>query len=329
MSHSDYNLEQGTPAFFIQGPSLFARFVFYAILSVSLIVTDSRLQYLSDAREQLESYLHPFALMANAPAELYTKLDQYLTGHDQLVVENKALRKALLKANIDAQSNQSLTVENNQLRQLMHVEKRIKQPRILAEILHASSDQFTKEVVINRGAAHQVKLGASVVDAKGVVGQVTRLYPQTSLVTLITNKSMEIPVMIERNGLRAIAFGFGQNNLLEIPYLPSTIDIKEGDRLVTSGIDFVYPTGYAIGKVEKITNSPGTAFISILCSVTGGVDLHRHVLVVNPLSKLIDLQEEKAILEDVPEAGVDEKEANDQAQATKSYMSRGVIHASE
>lgn len=327
MNRNDYNLEQSTPAFFIQGPSLFARFVFLAILSIALIVTDSRLQYLKALRAQLEAYLHPMALLANGPVELYTKVDQYVTSHHQLLSENKTLRSQLLKSNVDAQSVRVLKLENANLRRLMQLDKRLTQTKMLAEILHASSDQFSKEVVINRGKAHKVQLGAAVIDANGVVGQVTRLYPQTSLVTLITNKSMEIPVMVERNGLRAIAFGHGQSRWLEIPYLPASIDIKEGDQLVTSGIDFVYPAGYAVGKVEKITVSPGSAFIRILCAVAGGVDLHRHVLVVNPAPP----KESTLMGEDEAEAKLDSENsvAETKKEQAKSYMSQGVIRVSD
>lgn len=327
MKRDDYEFNQTTPAFFIQGPSLFARFVFLAILAIALIITDSRLQYLKAFRAQVEAYLHPLSLMANAPMELFGKADYYLKSQQQLLDENKALRHQLLKASVDVQSVQVLKRENDQLRDLSKLATRLQQKKILAEILHATSNQSVREVVINRGSAHKVQLGAAIIDANGVVGQVTRLYPQTSLVTLITNPEMEIPVMVARNGLRAIAFGRGQNNLLEIPFLPSNIDIEVGDQLVTSGIDFVYPAGFAIGRVETIIVEPGAGYIRIQCRVAGGVDFNRHVMVVNPMSQ-----------SGIADAEMSEKVETAQEaakQATKStvdhvpYKSQGVIRVSD
>ncbi len=326
MKRDDYEFNQTTPAFFIQGPSLFARFVFLAILAIALIITDSRLQYLKAFRAQIETYLHPLSLMANAPMELFGKADYYLKSHQQLLDENKTLRNKLLKARVDVQSIHVLKLENDQLRDLSKLATRHLQKQILAEILHATSNQSVREVVINRGSAHHVQLGAAIIDANGVVGQVTRLYPQTSLVTLITNPAMEIPVMVARNGLRAIAFGKGQNNLLEIPFLPANIDIEVGDQLVTSGIDFVYPAGFAIGRVEKIIVEPGAGYIRIQCSVAGGVDFNRHVMVVNPLPQ-------SAIVD--PEVSEEEQTQEDASKQAKSavdhvpYKSQGVIRVSD
>lgn len=323
MKRDDYQFNQTTPAFFIQGPSLFARFVFLAILAIALIITDSRLQYLKAFRAQVETYLHPLSLMANAPMEIFGRADYYFKSHQELLDENKRLRNTLLKAKVTAQSVQALQRENNQLRDLSLLSERLQQTQMLAEILHATSNQTIREVVINRGTAHHVELGAAIIDANGVVGQVTRLYPQTSLVTLITNPAMEIPVMVARNGLRAIAFGKGRSNLLEIPFLPANIDIKVGDTLVTSGIDFVYPPGFAIGRVEKINVEPGAGYIRIFCSVAGGVDFNRHVMVVNPM----------------PESGIEDPEAPEENTPTEEqasavvervpYRSQGVIRVSD
>ncbi len=324
MKRDDYQFNQTTPAFFIQGPSLFARFVFLAILAIALIITDSRLQYLKAFRTQVETYLHPLSLMANAPMELFGKADYYLKSQQQLLDENKALRNKLLKANVDVQSVHVLQRENDQLRNLSKLASRHQQKQILAEILHATSNQSVREIVINRGTAHHVELGAAIIDANGVVGQVTRLYPQTSLVTLITNPAMEIPVMVARNGLRAIAFGKGHSNLLEIPFLPANIDIKVGDQLVTSGIDFVYPPGFAIGRVETINVEPGAGYIRIHCSVAGGVDFNRHVMVVNPMPQS-GIEDPQYLEEETTQA---EKQI-EPAVGRVPYRSQGVIRVSD
>ncbi len=286
MSGSFYNIGQGTePAFFIRGPSAFSRFVFFSVLSLAFIAVDSRLDVLKAVRHQLELFIHPLVLMVNAPSQLYREADTYLTAHHHLLDENKALKKILLKSKVDAQTIKALKVENINLRNLFNMKRQIVQPSIPSEILHASSDQLTKKLVINRGEHHTVKIGAAVVDAKGIIGQVTSVYDNTSIVTLITDQTMVVPVMVERNGLRAIAFGNG--SLLEIPYLPGNVDINPGDKLTTSGIDSVYPAGIAVGVVRKVAATPGSSFIRVICAPAGGVDYHSQVLVINPTGDVI------------------------------------------
>jgi rod shape-determining protein MreC len=136
-------------------------------------------------------------------------------------------------------------------------------------------------VIVNRGDKHLVQMGEAVVDATGVIGQVTRTYPLSSEVTLITDKSLAIPIQVERNGLRAIAFGHGRDNTLDLPYLPTNVDVKKGDKLVTSGIDGIYPAGLAVATVSHIEITPDSPFARIICVPTGGVEHHRQVLLVS------------------------------------------------
>jgi rod shape-determining protein MreC len=143
-------------------------------------------------------------------------------------------------------------------------------------------------VVVNRGSQHTVKAGQAVVDSKGIIGQVTRVYPFTSEVTLITDKELSIPIQIERNQLRAIAFGEG-NNTLDIPYLPTNVDIKIGDKLVTSGIDGVYPAGLAVATVSQILQNPESPFAKIVCTPVAEVTNHLQLLLLElPETKQAD-----------------------------------------
>ncbi len=278
---SDIHYSQSEPAFFVRGASPVARFVFFSALSLTLIATDSHLKYLHTIRTKLEAYLHPLELMANAPGTLYQEVNRYFSDHHQLLDENKQLKNQLIKKNADLQALNLLTVENAHLRHLMNEKSALKEQSVLGEILYISRDRFSKKVVVNRGAEHQVALGSAVMDGEGIVGQVTRVFSHTSVVTLITDKNLEIPVFVERNALRAIAFGHGQNNSIEIPYLPTNVDIKVGDKLVTSGIDGVYPEGVAVAIVQKIETLSGSPFAKISCKPTGGVEQHRMVLLVS------------------------------------------------
>lgn len=276
------NLEpQAAPAFFARGPSPFARLVFFAALSLALMATDSRLKYLNSVRENLMVLLHPLQVIANAPSRLYHFTGEYFSTHHYLLNENERLRKQTLQQTISLQRLNSLTLENANLRNLMQANQSMAETSTLGEIVHVGRDSFSKKVVVNRGSHHQIIAGAAVVDATGVIGQVTRTYPSSSEVTLITDKSLAIPIQIERNGLRAIAFGHGRDNTLDLPYLPANVDIRRGDKLVTSGIDGIYPVGLAVATVADIKSTPDSPFARIICVPTGGIENHRQVLLVS------------------------------------------------
>jgi rod shape-determining protein MreC len=278
--HQNFEQQQA-PAFFARGPSPFARLVFFAALSLALMATDSRLQYLTSMRENLMVLLHPLQVIANAPSQIYQFTTEYFSTHHRLLNENKQLKEQALKQNILLQRLNLLMLENANLRDLLQANKALTENSTLGEIVHVGRDPFTKKVIVNRGTNHEIVAGAAVVDATGVIGQVTRTYPSSSEVTLITDKSLAIPIQVERNGLRAIAFGHGRDNTLDLPYLPANVDIRRGDKLVTSGIDGVYPAGLAVAMVSEIKITPDSPFARIVCNPTGGIENHKQVLLVS------------------------------------------------
>lgn len=273
--------QQPAPAFFVRGPSPLARLTFFTALSLALMATDSRLNYLSSFRQQLVTLLHPLQVLANAPSNAYQFSQIYFSTHFALLNENKQLKQQALTLNANLQQLNTLKRENDHLRQLLEAQQNLTPASTLAEIEYVGRDAFTRKIIVNRGSNHHIMTGAAAVDAKGVIGQVTRTYPSSSEVTLITDKSLSIPVQIERNGLRAIAFGHGRDNTLDLPYLPANVDIKRGDKLVTSGIDGIYPTGLTVAVVSEITSYADSPFARIVCVPAAGTESNRHVLLVS------------------------------------------------
>lgn len=273
--------QQQAPAFFVRGASPLARLAFFSALSLALMAADARLQYLTSVRQSLQALLHPLQVLANTPSRLYRDTSEYFSTHDYLLAENQQLKQYALKQAVELQKLNTLELENNNLRQLLQTNKSIVETSVAAEIMHVGRDLFTKKIIVNRGASHRIVAGEAVVDATGVIGQVTRIYPLSSEVTLITDKTLAIPIQVERNGLRAIAFGHGRDNTLDLPYLPTNVDIQRGDKLVTSGIDGVYPAGLAVATVSQIEITPDSPFARIICVPTGGVENHKQVLLVS------------------------------------------------
>jgi rod shape-determining protein MreC len=271
---------QEPPAFFVRGPSPFARLVFFSALSLVLMVVDARLHYLVEVRQGFAALLHPLELLAASPLYLYERVGERLKGIETLVYENRLLREQVMRQSVELQQLSTLQKENAHLRMLLDARQSLPQRTRLAEILHAGRDPFTQRVIVNAGSQHGVNAGQAVVDGLGVIGQVTRVYPFSSEVTLITDRELAVPVQVERNGLRAIAFGHGRDHTLDLPYLPVNVDIREGDRLVTSGIDGIYPAGLAVATVTHIERNLDSPFARIVCTPVAGTDRNRQVLIL-------------------------------------------------
>ncbi len=271
---------QQTPAFFVRDASPFPRMVFFCALSVIVMAADSRLNFLSQIRQGFIGILHPIERAANAPSEWVRDAKKYFTVHNNLVQQNYILKQQAFEHDFKLQRLKTLTAENNHLRSLLFGDIPIHPKAVLGEISHTDRDPFTNAVIVNRGTQHNIKAGQAVVDSKGVIGQITRVYPFSSEVTLITDKSLSIPIQIERNQLRAIAFGAGDNTL-DIPYLPTNVDIKIGDKLVTSGIDGIYPGGLAVATVTNIEQNSDSPFAKIVSAPVAEVSHHLQLLLLN------------------------------------------------
>jgi rod shape-determining protein MreC len=180
----------------------------------------------------------------------------------------------------------ALAAENAHLRDLLAARQRFPESTLFAEVLYAGRDLFTRKIVIDKGQQHGVKAGQPVIDQIGVVGQVTRIYPWLSEVTLITDKEQAVPIQNLRNGLRAVLGGTGSDGQLELKFIPLNADFQNGDQLVTSGIDGVYPPGLPVAEVSNVERNAAYRFATITCKPLAGVTSHSQVLVLNWENKL-------------------------------------------
>lgn len=268
------------PPFFKTGLRPATRFAIFALLSLFLILADARFGYLHPLRQALAVIINPLQHAVNAPVRLAAQVGEFFVTQTRLRLENDELREARLRLSGQLMEFQALQAENAHLRALLKARERYANHAQLAEILYSERDPFARKIIIDRGSLHQVEPGQVVVDELGVVGQVTRVYPGVSEVTLITDKNQAVPVQNLRNGLRAVVFGSGQDGTLNVPFMPIHADLQPGDQLVTSGIDGIYPPGLPVATVLRVERNAAYPFARITCLPAAGVDRHRQVLVV-------------------------------------------------
>jgi rod shape-determining protein MreC len=275
--------------FFNRGPSPVVRLVFFSMLSLLLLFIDARFRYLESTRSALSVLVSPIQQLATLPGILWHQAgDFYLTqsAQNKLAKENDAL---LQQHQLDAAQLlqlQALQQENQQIRTLADLPHPGGFTTQLTEILYADRNVFQRKVLISKGANADVQIGQVVMDDAGIVGQITRVYPGLSEVTLITEKDYAVPVQVLRNGLRTILFGSGDIGQLSLRYMPASADIHDDDILITSGIDGIYPPGIPVAKIMKIERDPAYPFARVTCLPLGGVDKHRHLLILSSLGKL-------------------------------------------
>lgn len=267
------------PPFFKRGPAPFARLVFFISLSLLLLVADLRFHTLEPVRFAVAALLWPLQQAVLLPVEGAGQAGNYFSQLGSLQRENADLRqRQLAQANLLLRQAH-LDEENRRLRALLDMQERIDAPARTAEILYAARDPFARRVVIDRGISHGLETGQAVIDDLGVVGQVTRVFPLTSEVTLLTDKNQAIPVQVARNGLRAVLAGAG-SGAMELKFLPANADVQPGDTLVTSGLDGIYIPGLPVAKVASIDRDNSFAFARIECTPLAGVERHGQVLVL-------------------------------------------------
>jgi rod shape-determining protein MreC len=279
-------MEHTPPPFFKRGPAPLARLAFFASLSIALLVLDARFRYTDGLRSVLALVAYPLQQAAMAPILLAESVGRLFASQAALRAENEALRTNLVAALHHAQRYQAAEAETAQLRRLIGAAQRDENRSMPAEILYSGRDPFAQKVIIDRGSTSGVRPGSPVVDDAGVVGQVTRVHSLVSEVTLLTDKDQLVPVQVVRNGLRAVAFGGGLNGLIELRYMSASADIRNGDRLVTSGIDGTYPAGFPVGTVVRAERDSALAFARIVCEPAAGVGRGRYVLVLSSEMKL-------------------------------------------
>ncbi len=272
-------MEYSPPPFFKQGPSANARLAFFALLAIVLLVIDARTSMLATIRQGIGAALYPLQRTVLVPRDTARVLGDYFGGIARLRDERAELARIEAANARTLLQVEQLAAENNQLRRTLEMRERLAIRSVVGEVLYETRDPFTHRIVLDRGLQHGIALGQPVIDAKGVIGQVTLVLPLSSEVTLISDRSTTLPVELARTGQRAISFGGPDPGHLELRYLPTNSDVVPGDLAVTSGLDGVFPPGLPVGRVESFQREGGGSFASATMTPVGGVH-SSHLLLV-------------------------------------------------
>ncbi|ENO95380.1 rod shape-determining protein MreC [Thauera phenylacetica] len=266
------------PPIFRRGPAPLARLFVFVALCLALLVADLRFRYLEVLRNALSVVTYPLQMAASTPADVVRNATRYFGTLVDVQLENADLRRLQLDAGERLLRFEQLEQENLHLRELLQMSERVQTKSIAADILYNAPDPFARKVILDRGTQQGVEAGLAVVDANGVIGQVTRVHPVQSEVTLLTDRNQSIPVSVVRNGVRGVLYGVGRG-MLEMRHVLAEVDIQPGDRLVTSGLDGIFVPGLPVATVTRVDRDQD-AFARIECEPLAAIERSVQVLVI-------------------------------------------------
>ena len=279
------SLGREPPPFFRQGPSAFSRLLVFSSLALLLMVADARFALMQPLRTALSVVLYPLQWLAVRPVLLIQGAQSALGAVTANEASLAALRQRMATESQRANQADQLLLENRRLRDLLALQSRLEPRSVAAQVLYDAADPYTRKVILDKGELQGLHLGAPVLDERGVLGQVTRLFPLVSEVTLITDRDHAIPVLNARTGARGVAYGdnFNHADAMELRFMAANADVAVGDLLTTSGVDGVYPAGLPVARIEKIERRTDAVFARIYCTPVALVSGAAQVLVLDPL----------------------------------------------
>ncbi|MBY0239646.1 MAG: rod shape-determining protein MreC [Burkholderiaceae bacterium] len=275
-------MEYSPPPLFKQGAPARVKMTLFACISIALLLADARMNALKTVRQVVATVLYPLQMVALLPRDAIYGVGDYFSSLSSLEKQVRDLKQQQIASAQALQQAQLYNAENAQLRKLLDARERVPGKSLLAEILYDARDSSSRKIVLDRGIQQGVQLGLPVIDNQGVVGQVTRVFPFTSEVTLLTDKEQAIPVQVLRSGLRSVAYGRGQSGQLELRFVAAqqTDHVVVGDILITSGIDGVYPAGLAVARVTQVENNANGVFGRVVCQPLSGIQRHSQLLIL-------------------------------------------------
>lgn len=285
-------LDRTPPPFFRQGPSALTKLALCSALALLMMVADARFKLMQPVRATFALVLHPVQRLLLTPVDAWETAGDYLRGTQRAMAAEDQARRQLSAQAERLSRAEALQAENEHLRKLLGLKPSLSVASLPAEVLFEAPDPFSRRVVIDRGATLGVAAGSPVINEAGVLGQVTRVYPLSAEVTLLTDKDAAIPLLNARTQMRNAAAGRADGAGMELRFLAANADVKVGDLMTTSGLDGVYPPGLPVARVSVVERRGDSSFAQVLLAPIAQPDSARHVLILLPQDRHLSAKKE-------------------------------------
>jgi len=179
------------------------------------------------------------------------RVEDYFTNIDRLREENHELRKIAASLAHERERLIQFKEERNRLRQMLGFRKDSFFDFLPCEVIARSSNLFHHSVTVDKGSSESVREGMAVVGYKGLIGKVVQVFPSSSRVILINNKSVSVSCINKRSRTVGI-LNWERGDLFSLDYIGGEEDVLKGDTLLTSGLGRVMPRGFPVGTVFQV-----------------------------------------------------------------------------
>ena len=261
------------------------RLVVCAVISFLCISVDRQSNYLNPVRETLSFVVYPIQLAVDLQIGLAETISNYLKTQTTLMNDMEKLRTENLQLSVRAQRYSAVKRENSRLRDLLDFPVVPNQRTIVANILSIDTKSGSQQIVVNKGENTGAQVGQAMVDVHGVIGQVIKVGPYSSIGLLITDPKHSIPVELNRTGLRALVTGIDESKKLSLSFVPIDADVVTGDLVVSSGLGNRFPSGYPVGTIKSVARVKGESFADISVEPISDLTFSREVLLVGSPSQ--------------------------------------------
>ena len=266
---------------FSRQPPSFRSFIIAVLTCFVILFFNWRMPHvIQPARDVLYAAYNPIYALASYPVLSKEWLNQQTKSEAQLRRENTAMQAEMLQAKVRLQKLSELSAENTRLRGLLDTPLIIDGRMEIAEVIGTDADPLRHIIVINRGSTSQLKVGQTVLDDQGILGQIISVYPHSSRILLLSDKEHSLSVRLERSGMRAIVTGTGDLGRLKMEYVPTSANIAVGDKVYSSGLGQHFPAGYLVGSVSKVQRHNTGEFAQIEVSPAAQLAGGHHVVVL-------------------------------------------------
>lgn len=257
--------------------------VYLALASVSMVL-DHRGHWLAKVRYGTAVMVEPIYRLAGLPAEGLHAARVAFADRKRLTEDNRQLRVDLLLANARLNHMAAISRQNTRLKKLLDTRRNLHMNVQLARVIDIDLGAFSHRITLDVGARQGVNVGQVVIDAHGIMGQVTEVLPSTCTVMLITDPEHAIPVTDSRTGMRTVAYGSHETGLLRLPTIPVSADVRDGDTLVSSGLGGRFPPGFPVATVTHVEPQVSGMFLTAQARPAADMDRSGEVLLLRDLA---------------------------------------------
>ncbi len=246
-----------------------------------MMTIDHHSHYLRTVRSAINTATYPIEYLVTLPTRIYYWSSESLASRSRLLSDNNRLKEKQIRLELQLQKLAALEQENSRLRELLLSSKRlVKEHSLIAEILSVDLHPSRQQIILNKGTRDGTYEGQPILGSKGIIGQIDKASPFSSIAILISDPNHALLGTLARSGQRSLIFGTGNTDTLDLRHITNNADIKIGDLVVTSGLDNRYPANYPIAKITNIQETPDKTFMKVEAKPLANLNTIREVLLI-------------------------------------------------